>query len=609
MSIAEIADRARSAWRDRWFPPDWSRWSAAEAGSRLFGAAGAEREACDRWARVAHLPPAEATRATLAAADRLERGLWTRFGTEVTLADPPRWNLEPVTGAEWPDRPSAAIDYRRTDLAGGAKAVWEAGRLTMLPSLALASRLAGAPVHAGRARRWLADFVTRNPIGHGVHHTSGIEMAIRNLTIGWTLALLGDASGDGDGRAARGLMVQQALWCRDHLSLGSSANNHLLAEYAAMVVAGAGLPDFPGGSRLLDQGLAGFERELPRQIHDDGVTAEQAWRYLPFVWELVLPALALAEAAGRPTPGAVRDRLLRSLEFARVARRDDGTLPPIGDEDDARVLLADESASRLDLAGNALAAWLGVPGLCDRATGLAWLLFGRAPATTVLAADGEHAFPSGGCTVWRHGLALATLDHGPLGLGALAAHGHADALSLTLRHGADDLLVDPGTLAYHEDEAARATSRGTPSHGTVHFGGRSQSEMLGPFLWGRRSRVAREGDGWACRWWSGETHHRRVAFSPGALTLEDRLMGPAPELVFALAPGAEVRREGRRAEIIAGGSWLRLESEGAEPWRVEPAQVAESFGRRRAAVRLCARATERAVVTRLGYGVRPGSAR
>jgi len=605
MSAGELAHRARVSLRDRLRAPAWTRWSGAEAGERLFAAAPGAPPAAERWARVANLPPAADCPGTLAAAEILAAGRWTRFGQEVPLADPPRWNVEPVSGAEWPDLVSRAIDYHRSDLAGGAKAVWETGRLTMLPTLALASRLGAGPAHAERARRWLADFVARNPLGRGIHHTSGIEMAIRTITMGWTLALLEDrAELAGERRAAAGLIAQQALWCRDHRSLGSSANNHLLAEYAAMVVAGAGLPALRGASGLLDAGLAGIERELPRQVYDDGVTAEQAFRYLPFVWELLLPALALAEAAGRRASAAMRERLARSLEFARTVRRADGTAPPIGDEDDARILLADEIGSRLDLAGNALAAWLGEPGLSPGAQALARLLTGRAAPAARVAADGEHRFDSGGYTIWRAGPAFATFDHGPLGLGSLAAHGHADALSITLRLGDDDLVIDPGTLAYHEDEAARTRTRATPSHSTVHFGGRSQSEMLGPFLWGRRARVEREGEGWTCHWWSGERHTRRVRFAPGEITIEDRVVGPAPEIVFALAPEAEVTAEGVTARVGVGGSGLRIEAVGIDAWRVEPAESAAGFGRRRASPKLVAACRAGTVTTRLAFGPR-----
>jgi hypothetical protein len=110
----------------------------------------------------------------------------------VRLDDPPRWNRNPVTGAEWPDVPSAALEYRGGTVAGGAKPAWELGRLTLLPTLALAARITASARSQSAAMAWLADFTARNPLGRGIHHTSGIEMALRVLTSSWTLALLGE---------------------------------------------------------------------------------------------------------------------------------------------------------------------------------------------------------------------------------------------------------------------------------------------------------------------------------------------------------------------------------------------------------------------------------
>lgn len=599
MSPEEVAHRLGAAARDRFLPPAWSRWSASEAAGRLLNSHVDAASARELWNAVAHLPPAADCAGTLAAANHLSEGRWTLFSREVLLEDPPRWNVDPLSEIAWPEGPSAALDYRIAPEGSSAKAVWEAGRLTMLPSLALAARLTGDARHAERARRWLADFIAGNPLGSGIHHTSGIEMAIRVLTIGWTLALLGD-----DSPAARAFMAQQALWCRAHLSIGSSANNHLLAEYAAMVVAGAGIPGLATGPRLLREGLEGIERELQRQIHGDGVTAEQAFRYLPFVWELLLPALLLAERAGHKASEPIRQRLALSLEFARALRRADGTLPPIGDDDDARVLLADQAESRLDLAGNALAAWLGAPALAEGANALASLLCGASPPPAARASEGTRTFREGGVTVWRHREAFATLDHGPLGLGTIAAHGHADALSLTLRLGRDDLIVDPGTLAYFDDERLRVVTRATPSHSTVSFGGRSQSEMLGPFLWGRRARVVAHREGWWCEWWSGERHFRRVQFSPGELAIQDETAGPAPEIVFALAPGADVRVQGGRAVVTIGSSTARIDAQGVAGWRVEPAECAPAYGRRQASTRIVARMPDERCRTVVRFGAK-----
>ena len=133
-------------------------------------------------------------------------------------------------------------------------------------------------------------------------------------------------------------------------------------------------------------------------------------------------------------------------------------------------------------------------GLSDRDQALALLLTGHAAAP---ARDGRSEFPHGGYTVWRQRGLHATFDHGPLGLGALATHGHADALSLTVFHDAEGVVIDSGTLAYQDDAVRRERCRSTPAYNTVHFGGRScQSVMLGPFLWGARATVAADGDGW-----------------------------------------------------------------------------------------------------------------
>ena len=589
MSAGEIAHRARVALRDRVAPPAYASWAPEPAGERLFegGAVNAlSTSLLPRWPGA--LEPAEEFAPAVAAARGLLDGRWSLFGHAVRLENPPRWRCNPVTGAAWPDGRSATLDYRRPDVAGGAKLSWELGRLTMLPTLALAARLTGERDFAERAIRWLGDFTARNHLGYGIYHTSGIEMALRVLTASWTLALLGERAEAGRVAPSLGLIAQQALHCRDHLSLGSSANNHLLAEYAAMATLGAAFPTVRDSSALLARGIAGLERECLRQIHDDGVPAEQAFGYLPFVWELFLIPFAAAEAAGRHVAGAAKDRLASSLEFARAIRLPDGRWPQVGDEDDGRVLLAHDDASRLDRVGNALAAWLGVDALCAGEGAYARLVAGRAPGAPRSAVDGRRGFPRGGYTVWRERGLLVTLDHGPLGLGALAAHGHADALSITVFRGANPIVVDPGTFAYHEDPAARDRCRSTPVHSTVHFGGRSQSEMLGPFLWGRRAVVVSEGGGHACQWASGERHARSITVDDGRILIRDLVRGQGAELVFALAPGATAETSGTWATVAIRGSRATFEAKGIAAWRLEPAQHAARFARREPASRLVA---------------------
>jgi len=148
MSAGEAAHRARVALRDRFAPPAYASWTPARAAERLFegGAASALSESLlPRWGRA--LEPAQDFAPAVTTARALLEGRWSLFGHDVRLEDPPRWRRNHVTGAEWPDAASVTLDYRRGDIAGGARLAWELGRLTMLPTLALASPRSPAERH------------------------------------------------------------------------------------------------------------------------------------------------------------------------------------------------------------------------------------------------------------------------------------------------------------------------------------------------------------------------------------------------------------------------------------------------------------------------------
>ena len=79
-------------------------------------------------------------------------------------------------------------------------------------------------------------------------------------------------------------------------------------------------------------------------------------------------------------------------------------------------------------------------------------------------------------------------DGGPHGFLSIAAHAHADALSVEVRHGGVDVLADPGTYCYHGEPRWRSYFRSTVGHNTLELDGRDQSTSGGPFLWTRHAR-------------------------------------------------------------------------------------------------------------------------
>ena len=94
---------------------------------------------------------------------------------------------------------------------------------------------------------------------------------------------------------------------------------------------------------------------------------------------------------------------------------------------------------------------------------------------------------------WRlrdHASQRCGCDDGLWSLGylATAAHGHADALSLTLSVGATPVLVDAGTYAYQEGGAWRSFSQHKERIIRLSSPGRIKVKCAAPFFWGSTGR-------------------------------------------------------------------------------------------------------------------------
>jgi hypothetical protein len=106
-------------------------------------------------------------------------------------------------------------------------------------------------------------------------------------------------------------------------------------------------------------------------------------------------------------------------------------------------------------------------------------------------------FPDAGVVILRTGQARSPEiwcrgDVGPHGYLPIAAHAHADALSVEVRVDGVDVLADPGTYCYHGEPAWRSWFRSTSAHNTLEVAGRDQSTSGGPFLWTRHASTRLE---------------------------------------------------------------------------------------------------------------------
>lgn len=98
-------------------------------------------------------------------------------------------------------------------------------------------------------------------------------------------------------------------------------------------------------------------------------------------------------------------------------------------------------------------------------------------------------FPESGLAVITRGDLHVLIDAGPFGPGG-AGHSHSDTLTITVRHGSREVLIDPGTYTYVADAAMRDAFRGSSAHNTMRVDGLDQADPVKPFRWENKPDVA-----------------------------------------------------------------------------------------------------------------------
>ncbi|MFM9593062.1 alginate lyase family protein [Streptomyces scabiei] len=532
---------------------------------------------------IAAVPP-DAAKRLVAEADLLMDGHAEFFGVvRDDLADPDWW-FDPKTGRRAPAGYAFDVPYRSEDAVGDIKQIWEPSRHQYLTRLAAAYAITGNERYAERVAEHLRSWWEANPPLRGVHWLSGIELGIRLLSWVWVRRLLDGwpgAAGLFEGNpVARNQIWHHQRWLAAFPSRGSSANNHVIAEDAGQLAAACAFDWFPESARWRAGALRSLERQLRANTYLSGLNRELATEYHGLVLELGLAALAEADAAGVEVPATARPVLLRMTD-ALAAVVDNRLRPPRqGDADDGHGLIVDGAgtdrwASLLatgDAVFGRLDWWPAVTGTDVRTPLLAALIKPYPDHGTGLSvtrpASRPTRFADAGMTVLRGPEEIwVRCDGGPHGFLSIAAHAHADALSLEVRHDGVDVLADPGTYCYHGQPEWRRYFRSTLGHNTLELDGADQSVSGGPFLWTRqaRSRVLvseTSGEGTA-RWcaehdgYAPSVHRRRVELTAASreLRIVDEVRGPrrAVRLAFHLGPAVAADLVGHRAEL----TWTR----------------------------------------------------
>lgn len=354
---------------------------------------------------------------------------------------------------------------------------------------------AGQPQWAQTLTQQLRQWETQNPYLNSIHWKSGIEAGIRSVNLVYTRRWASQAPelfAECLPILDRVLITHFHFLTR-HLSLYSSANNHLLAELLGIFAITAHY-DGKAMTQWREKAFSWLEEELFAQTHADGFTKEQSAHYHAEVLQMYMIWAALAQKTGMTPSQEALQRIAAMVEFVRLLTRPDGHLLDIGDSDEGQLFFPyfDPSFSLYQSLQTdwALISQSGKEeGLrFDLRNYLVWGEKGKAmfsnlpitkkrsPMTNYFESSGYCVIEEDGCRIW--------FDVGDLGYGSLAAHGHSDLLHFSLEVNGIPFIVDVGTYQYHARFAKwRNYFRGISAHNTLSINNLQHAADGGRMIW------------------------------------------------------------------------------------------------------------------------------
>ncbi len=559
--------------------------------------------------------PGDAARIFREADLALERRVDLLGSGPVDLGTPVDWHRDFKTGTSWPPAFMRDIDYVDLSSPSDVKVPWEVSRLQWLIPAGQAFLLTQDERYAAAVRDILVEWIDANPYAHSVNWACTMEAAMRVLTWTWFFHVFCRSQSWADeGFRAKFLraLYLHGDFTERYMERSDINGNHFTADAAALVFAGLFFSDGDAPRRWAEAGWTALCDELPRQVFDDGVDFEASVPYHRLVLELFFLAARYREAVGLPVSDEYRNRIVKMARFALAYSRPDGTVPLVGDADDARALPFGGQAigDHRYLAGLVGAHW-SVPDLTAGFSGpraeILWTL-GRGAACSLPASDsgarrvGSASFPEGGFFVMRNARDHVFIDCGPVGLAGRGGHGHNDCLSFEAVLDDVHLITDCGAYVYTASATERNNFRSTGYHNTPQIDRQEINRFVRwHHLWSLHDDATPD----VRRWHTDENRDEFVGSHSGyerlhqpirpvrsidldhgqhLLRIHDTFEGPgnyAVEVPLHLAPGVVVESVGpAEMQLVAGSRWFQLRWRGAG-WQasVQPARMSPSYGR------------------------------
>lgn len=413
------------------------------------------------------------------------------FNTKINVLKVSNWRKDYHNKIVSPLNYYGKINRQDYNVNGDIKFLAEISRLQFMPFLAFKSVESNRPEYLNRIEIVLQDWQKQNPYLNSIHWTSGIEVAIRSVNLVFTYQILHSFNklSNKTDIEIRKQMAYNYQFLKNHLSLYSSANNHLMAELMGLNVIGA---YFKVSKKETSKWKKMFFAEVQKQVNEDGVHMELCTRYHAEVLDQIIITLQFLKYSKTEIPYEINSKLKEMFKFIEhVSYCNVDTV--FGDNDEGFVI--DPYFVRgFSLYGSQLASSNHLFKTRYKSSGdidfRNYMIFGEKFSNTVFESLPQNTYfkHSGYCFMYDHNAKIKlSFDVGCIGDNLSAAHGHSDIFHINLQQGSHQILVDPGTYQYHKKEVFwRDYFRGITAHNTISVNNQNHAVANNRMSWANR---------------------------------------------------------------------------------------------------------------------------
>ncbi|MCM1990512.1 alginate lyase family protein [Oceanirhabdus seepicola] len=393
-------------------------------------------------------------------------------------------------GREWPSEKSCFdISFKNREDIGEIRYTWEVNRFLFLPGLAIQYNCGGDKKVYDTLKNQFYSWIDENPFLKGVNWASPMEIALRSYQLLITYSQIKDKMDKQFKEDILSTIITSINYVAHNFSRFSSANNHLIVEAAITSIVGYCVEPVYA-QNWFEKGYNVLKKEIPLQVYEDGVNKEQSMHYHAFVLDIMMQYNIFLKKIEREV--LHEEIIFKMAEFIGYLYKNSNNID-FGDSDDAKIL---------DLDGrdkNYYEYVLQLASVYYKKK----LIFINEPLIEVQFLLGYlfdkienepyeyrkfKVYEKGGYSIINAKSNFLLFDSGALGFGSIAAHGHADALSLVYSHNKESVFVDSGTYIYNIQSKWRDYFRLTSNHNTLTTE-KNQSNIQGPFLWSQKANV------------------------------------------------------------------------------------------------------------------------